>query len=84
MSQSRLERVGSIYSRMHELLKSGARKADFRPLWFDLYAAFPPKYEPRWDRKIPGWDKPLNKILYREDAARAQFFKQYGDRTEVS
>merc|ERR1719334_1125960 len=56
-----------------------------RPIWFDVYEAFPPKYEPRWDRhqlnyrhtKSTSNDEP-RKILYKEDIVRAKFFKVYG------
>ncbi len=34
------------------------------PLWYDLYEAFPPKHEPRWDREPSR--QPLPKILYQE------------------
>ncbi len=81
MSQSRLEKVGTVHSRMQALLKSGARRKEFRPIWMDIYEAFPPRLEPRWDREAD--ESPLNRILYREDRARAQFFRQFGDRHQV-
>ena len=64
MAQSRLEKVGTIYSRVSGLLKSGAIKGEHRPLWCQIYEAFPPKYEPRWDRQ-PECDT-VRKILYQE------------------
>lgn len=39
------------------------------PLWYVVYEAFPPKYEPRYDR--PGSQKPLKNIFYKEDLIRA-------------
>ena len=39
--------------------------------------AFPPKYEPRWDRVAE--EKPLIKIIYPEDKVRARFYRQFGD-----
>ncbi len=78
MSQSRLEKVGTFYSRMRALLESGARKADFRPIWMDVYERHPPKLEPRWDRE-PEKAGPLPRITYPEDAVRAQFYRQFGE-----
>nr|ACO14829.1 Mitochondrial ribosomal protein S23 [Caligus clemensi] len=78
MAQSRLEKVGSVYSRMSSLLQSGAVK--IKPLWFDVYEAFPPKYEPRCDRFLPiekpNWER---EVIYEEDAIRAMFYKHFQD-----
>ena len=86
MAQSRLEKVGTIYSRLVGLHKSGAADYAKRPLWFDVYETFPPKYEPRWDRHTLSYGKgsnvramgPPRKILYAEDKIRAQFYKVFG------
>ena len=43
------------------------------PMWAEVYEAFPPRYEPRWDAKDP--EVPVRKILYREDSVRAQYSK---------
>ena len=43
------------------------------PIWAEVYEAFPPRYEPRWDAKDPV--VPVRKILYREDSVRAQYSK---------
>lgn len=51
------------------LLDSGALKWVDRPLWYDLYEAFPPKEEPRFDR--PPVKKPIRNIFYKEDKIRA-------------
>ena len=85
MAQSRLEKIGTIYSRLRGLQKSGAVSHDKRPLWFDVYEAFPPKYEPRWDRHLLKYGKgcdvasmgPPRKILYQEDEVRAKFYKVF-------
>eukprot|EP00095_Tigriopus_kingsejongensis_P007549 snap_masked-scaffold104_size368486-processed-gene-2.3 protein:Tk07549 transcript:snap_masked-scaffold104_size368486-processed-gene-2.3-mRNA-1 annotation:"28s ribosomal protein mitochondrial" len=82
MAQSRLEKVGTIYSRMRALLNTGAVKEEHTPLWYPLYEAFPPQHEPRWDR-VPQRDTPIPRILYREDMVRAQFYRQFGDHHEV-
>jgi len=86
MAQSRLVKVGSIYSRLVGLHKSGASDHAKRPLWFDVYESFPPKYEPRWDRHTLTYGAgssvramgPAPKILYAEDRIRAQFYKVFG------
>ena len=86
MAQTRLEKIGTIYSRLLGLYKSGAAPYETRPLWFDVYEAFPPKYEPRWDRHQLSYGTggnvaklgPPPKILYKEDVIRAQFFKVFG------
>ena len=43
------------------------------PIWAEVYEAFPPRYEPRWDAKDPV--VPVRKILYREDSVRAHYSK---------
>ena len=86
MAQSRLEKIGTIFSRLQGLRKSGAIKAEQVdlvvwvaicnlqvPIWAQVYEAFPPRYEPRWDAKDPV--EPVRKILYREDSVRAQYSK---------
>lgn len=55
--------------RVTGLLKTGAMKPDDRPLWYELYEAFPPKLEPRYDRPAP--NVPIRNIFYEEDVARA-------------
>jgi len=77
MAQSRLEKIGTIYSRVTGLYKSGAIKQEQLPLWYPIYEAFPPKYEPRWDRQSEV--KPLVKIIYTEDVVRAKFYRQFGE-----
>ena len=76
MAQSRFEKIGTIYSRITGLYKSGAIKSEQIPLWAPIYEAFPPKYEPRWDRVAE--EKTIVKILYPEDKVRAKFYKTYG------
>ncbi len=83
MAQSRTHKIGTIYSRVTRLLQTGAMKEETKPLWYAIYEAFPPKYEPRIDRhtltygnggnvaKMP----PPPKILYEEDILRAKYYK---------
>jgi len=40
-----------------------------KPLWYDVFAAFPPRIEPIYERYVAD-KKPVN-ILYHEDAIRA-------------
>ena len=77
MAQSRFEKIGTIYSRITGLYKSGAIKSEQVPLWYNIYEAFPPKYEPRFDRIAE--EKQIVKILYPEDKVRAKFYKTYGE-----
>lgn len=58
----------SIY-RVTGLLRSGAMKPEDKPIWHDLYEAFPPKLEPRFDRPAPNVQ--MRNIFYEEDLARA-------------
>lgn len=41
-----------------------------KPVWYDIYEAFPPLVEPNAQRPPPQ-DKKIKKILYKEDAIRA-------------
>ncbi|XP_076049240.1 mitochondrial ribosomal protein S23 [Oratosquilla oratoria] len=75
MASSRLEKIGTIYTRVNGLLKSGAMKPKDKPLWYDIYEAFPPKYEPNYDRPVV--NKNIPQILYHEDVIRAKFYKKY-------
>ncbi|KRX48153.1 28S ribosomal protein S23, mitochondrial [Trichinella nativa] len=75
MAESRVEKVGSIFSRIRGLLKSGSMKPIDRPLWYDVYAAFPPKFDPHFDR--PPVDAVQREIVYAEDFIRARFFKEF-------
>ncbi|GAB1862712.1 28S ribosomal protein S23, mitochondrial [Camponotus japonicus] len=73
MAQSRLEKIGTIYTRVVSLLKGKAMKQEDKPLWLAVYEAFPPKYEPRFDRQLP--KKNIKNIFYDEDLIRARFHK---------
>ena len=82
-SLSRLDKIGTVYSRMSFLVKHGAIRPEYKPMWLDIYEAFPPLHEPRWDRRAKKHGEPVPKILYKEDLARAKFYKQFGERHEV-
>ncbi|KRY89572.1 putative 28S ribosomal protein S23, mitochondrial [Trichinella pseudospiralis] len=75
MAESRVEKIGSIFSRITGLLKSGSMKPNDRPIWYDVYAAFPPKFDPHFDR--PPVDAVQREIIYAEDFIRARFFKEF-------
>ncbi|XP_024881441.1 28S ribosomal protein S23, mitochondrial isoform X2 [Temnothorax curvispinosus] len=73
MAQSRLEKIGTIYTRIASLLKGKGLTEEDKPLWVAVYEAFPPKYEPRYDRRLP--KKPVRPIFYEEDLIRARFHR---------
>ena len=68
---------------MSFLVKHGAIRPDYKPIWLEVYEAFPPLHEPRWDRKSKKDGDPVPKILYKEDVVRARFYRQFGERHEV-
>ncbi|XP_047995158.1 probable 28S ribosomal protein S23, mitochondrial [Leguminivora glycinivorella] len=72
MASSRLERIGTIFTRVEGLITRSAMKADDRPLWFDIYKRFPPLTEPKFAKPLPEV-KPIRPILYEEDVVRAKF-----------
>lgn len=52
-----------------------------KPLWFDVYEAFPPLREPVFRRPRLRYGKAkadIQDIFYREDQIRAKFFSAYG------
>ncbi|XP_075973714.1 mitochondrial ribosomal protein S23 [Anticarsia gemmatalis] len=75
MASTRLERIGTIFTRVQGLITKGAIRPDDRPLWFDVYRAFPPITEPKFAKPKPEI-KPIRQILYPEDAVRAKFHSQ--------
>lgn len=44
-------------------------KESDKPVWYDVFAAFPPRVEPKYDRPVMERE-PIN-ILYRDDKLRA-------------
>ncbi|KAM7351837.1 mitochondrial ribosomal protein S23 [Cochliomyia hominivorax] len=83
MAQSRLEKIGTIFTRVNGLLRSGAMKPEDKPIWYDLYEAFPPKLEPRFDRPAPQ-NLPIRSIFYEEDVVRAKFHKTLKQQEMIS
>ncbi|XP_004685068.2 PREDICTED: 28S ribosomal protein S23, mitochondrial [Condylura cristata] len=79
MAGSRLETVGSIFTRTRDLIRAGVLKE--KPLWFDIYNAFPPLREPVFQRPRLRYGKAkahIRDILYQEDQIRAKFYSVYG------
>ncbi|XP_037092730.1 probable 28S ribosomal protein S23, mitochondrial [Pollicipes pollicipes] len=76
MAQTRLEKIGTIFTRVSGLIRSGSMHRDDRPLWYDVYEAFPPRLEPRFDRPVKA--VPVRPIFYQEDAVRARFQREFG------
>ncbi|XP_021945794.1 probable 28S ribosomal protein S23, mitochondrial [Folsomia candida] len=78
MAGSRLDKIGTIFSRTAGLIKSKAVKYQDRPVWYDVYRVFPPKYEPHIDREPSITVEQIPNILYKEDRIRARFYKTFG------
>ncbi|XP_056329680.1 28S ribosomal protein S23, mitochondrial isoform X2 [Danio aesculapii] len=82
MAGSRLEKFGTVYTRVRDLLRAGVLKPEEKPIWYDVYAAFPPKREPLYQKprrpKVPAAD-PVPQLFYKEDEIRAKFFEVYGN-----
>ncbi|EEC00688.1 28S ribosomal protein S23, putative [Ixodes scapularis] len=74
MAGSRIHKLGTIFTRAEGLLKAGGMTE--RPLWYDVYAAFPPIQEPDYYRKAPA--APVRNICYPEDTIRARFGRDFG------
>ncbi|XP_016138031.1 28S ribosomal protein S23, mitochondrial-like [Sinocyclocheilus grahami] len=79
MAGSRLEKFGTVFTRVRDLMRAGVIKHEERPIWFDVYAAFPPKREPLYEKavrplKIHAADN-VPDIFYKEDEIRAKFFE---------
>ncbi|BET00074.1 Mitochondrial ribosomal protein S23 [Nesidiocoris tenuis] len=72
MAHSRLERIGTIYTRITNLIRTGAMKLDERPLWYEVYQSFPPATPPRYDNPAPAGE--IRKIFYPEDLIRAKYY----------
>lgn len=82
MAGSRLEKVGTVFTRVRDLMRSGVMKPNEKPIWFDVYKAFPPKRDPLFvkphTRPVPKRPDVVPEIFYAEDTVRAKFFEVYG------
>lgn len=64
--------------RLQGLLRSEALKDVDKPVWYEVYEAFPPKVPPVYERPLPQREVP--KILYPEDVIRVYVrFIPYND-----
>jgi small subunit ribosomal protein S23 len=75
MAGSRLEKLGSIFTRIQGLLRSGALKYEEKPLWYEIYKRFPPRTTPIYHREVPKDE--VKTLLYSEDLIRARFFNEF-------
>ncbi|XP_019716729.1 small ribosomal subunit protein mS23 isoform X1 [Hippocampus comes] len=82
MAGSRLERIGTVFSRVRDLMRSGVIKQTEKPIWYDVYEAFPPKRQPLYvktqTRVRVNKPDPVPEIFYTEDQVRAKFYDKYG------
>nr|XP_057936148.1 28S ribosomal protein S23, mitochondrial [Doryrhamphus excisus] len=82
MAGSRLQRIGTVFTRVRDLMRSGVIKPTEKPIWYDVYEAFPPTREPLYVKThTRSWDKKpdtVPEIFYTEDEVRAKFYDQYG------
>lgn len=82
MAGSRLEKFGTVFSRVRDLMRSGVMKPAEKPIWYDVYKAFPPKRDPLYvkphTKSYRKKQETVPEIFYREDEIRARFYEQYG------
>ncbi|XP_066438443.1 small ribosomal subunit protein mS23-like [Eleutherodactylus coqui] len=50
MRGSRLEQLGTVFSRTQDPMRSGVIKENEKPMWYEVYAAFRPKREPTYEK----------------------------------
>ncbi|CAH8451122.1 unnamed protein product [Schistosoma turkestanicum] len=72
MLGSRKEKFASIFKRVKGMIDKGALSYEDRPLWYDVYKAFPPRVDPSYERPCP--TNKVQNILYPEDCERAAFY----------
>lgn len=64
-------------------MRAGVIKPEQKPIWFDVYAAFPPKREPLYEKPARSikrhTEDSVPEIFYKEDEIRAKFFEVYGN-----
>ncbi|XP_026220243.1 28S ribosomal protein S23, mitochondrial [Anabas testudineus] len=81
MAGSRLEKFGTVFTRVRDLMRSGVIKPTEKPIWYDVYKAFPPKRTPLYvkphNRAGTKKQETVPDIFYREDEVRAKFYEQY-------
>ncbi|KAM4567312.1 small ribosomal subunit protein mS23 isoform 2-T2 [Odontesthes bonariensis] len=82
MAGSRLERFGTVFSRVRDLMRTRVIKPHEKPIWYDVYMAFPPKRDPlyvkRHTRACTNEQETVPEIFYAEDEVRA-FIVKYAE-----
>ncbi|XP_023123552.1 28S ribosomal protein S23, mitochondrial [Amphiprion ocellaris] len=82
MAGSRLEKFGTVFTRVRDLMRSGVIKLSEKPIWYDVYETFPPKRDPLHvkphTRPNTKKQETVSEIFYQEDVVRARFYEQYG------
>ncbi|KAM5179955.1 small ribosomal subunit protein mS23 [Mantella aurantiaca] len=81
MAGSRLERLGTVFTRTQNLIRAGVIKHNVKPIWYDVYAVFPPKREPTYlspPKRRQKLVENVPAIFYHEDVIRAKFYNTYG------
>nr|XP_020496642.1 28S ribosomal protein S23, mitochondrial [Labrus bergylta] len=81
MAGSRLEKFGNVFTRVRDLMRSGVIQRSAKPVWYEVYEAFPPKRDPLhvkpWRRAGIKKQETVPEIFYREDEVRAKFYELY-------
>ncbi|XP_073338921.1 small ribosomal subunit protein mS23 [Pagrus major] len=82
MAGSRLEKFGTVFTRVRNLMHSGVIKLPEKPIWYDVYEAFPPKRVPlhvkTHTRPCTKKRETVPEVFYKEDDIRAKFYEHYG------
>ncbi|CAL8336227.1 unnamed protein product [Boreogadus saida] len=79
MAGSRLEKFGTVFTRVRDLMRSGVIQDT--PTWYEVFKAFPPKKDPVYVKPQYGFykkDEFVADIFYEEDKIRAKFYEMYG------
>ncbi|KAK3085099.1 hypothetical protein FSP39_024212 [Pinctada imbricata] len=74
---SRVHATGTVFSRVQGLIRSGVIKPEEKPVWYNVWKAFPPRDPPMARRSAP--DSVVPEILYPEDLVRAKYYKRYNE-----
>ncbi|XP_068440164.1 small ribosomal subunit protein mS23 isoform X2 [Clinocottus analis] len=73
---------GRDNTKVRDLMRTGVIKPLEKPIWYDVYEAFPPKREPLYvkphTRPCTKKQDAVPQIFYREDEVRAKFYVLYG------
>lgn len=59
-----------FFFRVEGLIRSGAMKYEDKPIWFNVYRAYPPKHQPKFSREAVPSERVVN-LFYPEDLIRA-------------